>query len=46
MIFNKEVDILSKMVLLEPEDRLSFYQWSNGVDGPHTHLDIFEVIKG
>jgi hypothetical protein len=41
--FNKEADILSKRALREPEGRLSFYPWSNGVDGPHTHLDIFEV---
>jgi hypothetical protein len=42
-VFNKEADILSKKAFLEPEARLFFYQWCNGVESPHTHLDIFEV---
>jgi ribonuclease HI len=44
--FNKEADLLSKQALLEPEGRLSFYQWVDGAGGPLTHLNIFEISSG
>jgi hypothetical protein len=40
--FNKETDLLSKRALLEPEGRLTFFQWVGGARGPLTHLNLFE----
>jgi len=42
-VHNKEADILTKRALKEPEGRLSFFHWYNGIESPHTHLNIFEA---
>jgi hypothetical protein len=39
--FNVEVDHLSKLALREPEGRITFYQWINGIEGPKRHLSLY-----
>jgi ribonuclease HI len=39
--FNKEADQLSKQAILEPKGRLTYFQWVRGVEGPHTHINLF-----
>jgi ribonuclease HI len=39
--YNVEVDQLSKMSLKEPEDRITYSQWTNGVEGPKLFLSLY-----
>jgi ribonuclease HI len=39
--YNVEVDHLSKMSLKEPEGRITFSQWTNGVEGPKHFLSLY-----
>jgi len=39
--FNKEEDKLSKVSLLVPKGKITYYWWDPGGVGPMNHLDIF-----
>jgi ribonuclease HI len=38
---NKEADILSKKSFMEPEGRITFYSWENGIEGHREHISLF-----
>jgi ribonuclease HI len=39
--FNKEADLLSKKALQEPEGVITFFKWSNGLEGQRCHIKIY-----
>jgi len=39
--FNKEAAKLSKVALMVPEGKITYYRWDPGGVGPMNHLDIF-----
>jgi hypothetical protein len=38
--FNTDADVLSKQAMGEPEGMVSYYRWTNGVEGPRRQIKI------
>jgi ribonuclease HI len=39
--FNKEADFLSKQAIQEPEGRITFFKWVDGIEGPKSHFNLY-----
>jgi hypothetical protein len=37
---NIEADILSKNSFMEPEGRISYYSWENGIEGHREYISL------